>query len=134
VLTSEEEMVRVCAVPNCGNKMRKYKNLNFHRLPLRDREILPLWLDVLQLDVKTPIQILRAKDYRVCSEHFDKDDYTNTAHRGRLKKNAIPWTKTGAATVEGTLNVIKTLFILSFGHTRLICKNIIVFVVLFAKL
>ncbi|CAM4530108.1 unnamed protein product [Leuciscus chuanchicus] len=48
------------------------------------------------------VPVLRAKDYRICSEHFEKDDYTDSTQRGRLKKNAIPWTKTRATTVEET--------------------------------
>lgn len=83
-MTSEEEMVRVCAVPNCGNRMRKYKNLHFHRLPFHDLEILQLWLVVLQLDVQTPIRVQRTKDYRICSEHHQTLDVLvpNNAYGG----------------------------------------------------
>lgn len=84
-------MVRVCAMPNCGHRMRKYKGLSFHRLPLYDPETLPLWLGVLQLDMQTPFEVLKAKDYRVCSEHFDDDDFSPTSEKCRhLKKNAVP--------------------------------------------
>ena len=85
------KMVRVCAVPNCDNKMKKYNRLSFHRLPLYDPETLPLWLVVLQIDVQTPFQVLRKRDYRVCSEHFDEDDFSPTSEKCRhLKKNAVP--------------------------------------------
>uniref|UniRef100_A0A8C4DI62 THAP domain-containing protein 1 n=1 Tax=Dicentrarchus labrax TaxID=13489 RepID=A0A8C4DI62_DICLA len=93
-------MVRVCAFPNCGNRMRRYKCLHFHRLPFHDHEILQLWLVVLQLDVQTPIQVLCEKDLCICSEHFEEDDYRDTTQRGRLKRNAVPRMKTAATTVE----------------------------------
>ncbi|XP_028444738.1 THAP domain-containing protein 4-like [Perca flavescens] len=91
-------MVRVCAFPNCGNKMKRYLCLSFHRLPYRNRETLQLWLAALQLDVKTPLRTLREKDYRVCSEHFDEDDFTEKSVKSRyLKANAIPKAKRTAA-------------------------------------
>uniref|UniRef100_A0A8C9XF12 THAP domain-containing protein 1 n=1 Tax=Sander lucioperca TaxID=283035 RepID=A0A8C9XF12_SANLU len=87
-------MVPVCAFPNCGNQMKRYLSLSFHRLPLRNREILQLWLVVLQLDVQTPLRTLRERDYRVCSEHFDEDDFTEKSVKSRyLKANAIPKVK-----------------------------------------
>ncbi|XP_031145413.1 uncharacterized protein LOC116043045 isoform X11 [Sander lucioperca] len=91
-------MVRVCAFPNCGNKMKKYLCLSFHRLPYRNRETLKLWLFALQLDVQTPLRTLRERDYRVCSEHFDEDDFTEKSVKARyLKANAIPKAKRPAA-------------------------------------
>ncbi|XP_032388936.1 THAP domain-containing protein 4 isoform X4 [Etheostoma spectabile] len=91
-------MVRVCAFPNCGNKMKRYLCLSFHRLPYRNRETLNLWLVALQLDVKTPLRTLRERDYRVCSEHFDEDEYTEKSVKSRyLKANAIPKAKRPAA-------------------------------------
>ncbi len=76
-----------------GNRMRKYTGLSFHRLPLYEPEILPLWLVVLQLDMQTPFVELKSRDYRVCGEHFDNDDFfptTSETCRLRLKKNAVP--------------------------------------------
>ncbi|XP_031136838.2 uncharacterized protein LOC116037199 [Sander lucioperca] len=97
-------MVPVCAFPNCGNQMKRYLSLSFHRLPLRNREILQLWLVVLQLDVQTPLRTLRERDYRVCSEHFDEDDFTEKSVKSRyLKANAIPKVKRPTADkLEGT--------------------------------
>ncbi|XP_078136695.1 uncharacterized protein LOC144537124 isoform X1 [Sander vitreus] len=87
-------MVRVCAFPNCGNKMKSYLCLSFHRLPICNRETLPLWLVALQVDVRTSLRTLREIDYRVCSEHFDEGDFIEKSHKCRhLKGNAIPKAK-----------------------------------------
>ncbi|KAK7166547.1 hypothetical protein R3I93_006338 [Phoxinus phoxinus] len=96
-------MVRACAFPNCSNRMKRYLCLSFHRLPLRNREILHLWLVALQLDVQTPLKTLRVRDYRVCSEHFDEDDFTEKSVKSRhLKANAFPKAKkTAADKLEG---------------------------------
>ncbi|XP_076150208.1 uncharacterized protein LOC143134033 [Alosa pseudoharengus] len=97
-LLEKGRMVRVCVFPNCGNRMRKYKCISFHRLPFFDHNVLKLWLCVLQLDAQTPIPILRDKDYRVCSEHFEEDDFKDTSQkRLRLKKDAVPRAKRPAA-------------------------------------
>ncbi|KAL0966548.1 hypothetical protein UPYG_G00296570 [Umbra pygmaea] len=106
-------MVRVCAFPNCGNKMKRYLRLSFHRLPLRNREFLQLWLVALQLDVQTPLRTLRQRDYRVCSEHFDDDEFTEKSVKSRhLKANAVPKAKGPSADkLEGTTSSdIKTDF------------------------
>lgn len=90
-------MVRVCAFPNCANKMSNNTPRSFHRLPLFNRETLKLWLLVLQMDANTPVQKLRLADYRVCSDHFDRDDYCQPKRRRHpvpkhffLKKTAVP--------------------------------------------
>ena len=69
----------------------------FHRLPFRcSREIINQWLLVLQLDINTPIETLRKKDYRVCSDHFDQGDFNVPTTRNDipkrvfLRKHAIP--------------------------------------------
>ena len=92
----EDKMVHVCSFPGCDTRMRKSNPETFHRLPLRESN-LKQWLVVLQFDVGTPIPTLKAKDYRVCSRHFDLDDFTipdkRTSYppkRLRLKRNAIP--------------------------------------------
>ncbi|XP_059914246.1 zinc finger protein 28-like isoform X1 [Gadus macrocephalus] len=89
-------MVRVCAFPGCGTKMRRYNPETFHRLPLQESN-LRQWLAVLQVDVETPVQTLKTKDYRICSRHFDPNDFSIPnkrrscpAKRMRLKRNAIP--------------------------------------------
>ena len=84
-------MVRIGAMPNYGYRMMKYKNISFHRLPLYDTKTLPLWLVILQIDVQTLFEVLRKKDYRVCSEHFMEDDFSPTSEKCQhLKKNAVP--------------------------------------------
>ncbi|XP_042287440.1 uncharacterized protein LOC122978844 isoform X1 [Thunnus albacares] len=101
-------MVRVCAFPNCTNKMSPNTSRSFHRLPLLDRDTLKLWLVVLQMDANTPVHTLRLADYRVCSDHFERDDYCQPKKRRNpipkhffLKKNAVPRVERPAAdTVE----------------------------------
>ncbi|XP_062371659.1 uncharacterized protein LOC134059298 isoform X2 [Sardina pilchardus] len=92
-------MVRVCSVPGCETKMKSYNPESFHKLPLRyDRSLVNQWLSVLNMDIETPIETLRLKDYRVCSAHFDKDDFVfprrasdpTNPKRMHVKKNAIP--------------------------------------------
>ncbi|XP_051240096.1 uncharacterized protein LOC127354292 [Dicentrarchus labrax] len=89
-------MVRVCAFPGCNKKMKHYNPESFHRLPLRHNDTLKQWLVVLNVDVKTPVKTLRERDYRVCSNHFDKDDFTvprnaaNPPRKNHLKKSAVP--------------------------------------------
>lgn len=93
--------MRVCAFPGCGNVMRRYLCLSFHRLPYRNRQTLPLWLVALHLDPKTPLKTLREKDHRVCSVHFDEDEFTEKGVKCRhLKANAIPKAKCPAADTE----------------------------------
>ncbi|XP_063067071.1 uncharacterized protein LOC134458586 [Engraulis encrasicolus] len=88
-------MVRTCVYPGCGREMRKYYPESFHRIPLHD-EVFRLWLDVLQLDVNTPIPTLKEQDYRVCSAHFDPDDFipdrgqAQPRKKTRLRRGAIP--------------------------------------------
>ena len=79
--------------------MKSYTPETFHRLPLQynDRSLLEQWLIVLHMDIETPIKT-RQKDDRVCSTHFDKDDFTipkraadpKNPKRVSLKRNAIP--------------------------------------------
>ncbi|XP_074468770.1 zinc finger MYM-type protein 4-like isoform X2 [Sebastes fasciatus] len=97
-------MVRVCAFPNCGNKMSSHTSRSFHRLPLLDKDRRKLWLDVLQMDPNTPVQTLRLADHRVCSDHFNRDDYSQPRRRANiiprhfyLKKNAVPRVERPAA-------------------------------------
>ena len=50
------------------------------------------------MDIKTPIEMLMQKDHRVCSAHFDKDDFIipiraadqKNPKKVSMKKNAIP--------------------------------------------
>lgn len=105
-------MVRVCAFPNCPNKMKSYSSRSFHRLPLLNRSTLRLWLVVLQMDPNTPVHTLRLADYRVCSDHFGQDDYCQSKRRRNpkhifLKKTAVPRAEILAAVkVEVILSAI----------------------------
>jgi hypothetical protein len=56
------------------------------------------WLIVLNMDIEMPIEMLMQKDHRVCSAHFDEDDFIipkraadpKNPKKVSLKKNAIP--------------------------------------------
>ncbi|GLD48838.1 uncharacterized protein AKAME5_000273700 [Lates japonicus] len=101
-------MGRICVFPNCSSKMTRWTPRSFHRLPLRNRDLLKLWLVALQIDVNTPVRTLRLADLRVCSDHFDRDDYCQSNRKRRptpkhffLKKTAVPRAERPAAvTVE----------------------------------
>ncbi|CAL8405421.1 unnamed protein product [Arctogadus glacialis] len=93
-------MVRVCVFPGFGKQMKSYTPETFHRLPSRynDRSLVDQWLIVLNMDIETPIETQMQKDHRVCSAHFDKDDFIipkraadpKNPKKVSLKKNAIP--------------------------------------------
>ena len=129
-------MVRVCAFPNCTNKMSPNTSRSFHRLPLLDRDTLKLWLVVLQMDANTPVHALRLADYRVCSDHFERDDYCQPKKRRNpipkhffLKKNAVPRVERPAAdTVEVMLSaevIVLTWYQYTRKHGRITSKAII---------
>jgi len=42
-------MVRYCVFPNCPNKLTTWTKFSFHRLPLRDLDLLKLWLVALKM-------------------------------------------------------------------------------------
>ncbi|KAJ8278234.1 hypothetical protein GJAV_G00085400 [Gymnothorax javanicus] len=100
-------MVRVCVFPSCCNKMTSWTTFSFHRLPLRNLELLKLWLVALKIDPNTPVEALRRADHRVCSAHFATEDFFparpqkegRKVQRLNLRKNAIPMA--AADTMEG---------------------------------
>lgn len=117
-------MVRSCAFPSCVNKMSRNTPLSFHRLPLSDGHTLRLWLAVLQMDANTPVQTLRRADLRVCSQHFDREDYCQPKKRRNpipkhffLKKEAVPREEIPAA---HTLQVIIIIIIIKI---QLLCSS-----------
>ncbi|XP_033493772.2 uncharacterized protein LOC117264070 isoform X3 [Epinephelus lanceolatus] len=108
-------MVRVCAYPNCKNRMSHNTPYSFHRLPLSDGKMLKLWLVVLQMDANTPVQTLRLADHRVCSAHFSQDDYCQPKKRRHpipkhlfLKKTAVPRVERATDTVKRSTAASRT--------------------------
>ncbi|KAM4585153.1 uncharacterized protein PAE49_004488 isoform 1-T1 [Odontesthes bonariensis] len=101
-----------CIYPGCGLKRKLFHQESFHELPYRhnDQELLQQWMVVLNMDIATPVETLKKKRYRVCSRHFDKDDFihpktakeSKRVHRVRvqLRRNAIPRVGPPADTVE----------------------------------
>lgn len=78
--------------------------MSFHRLPLRNADLLKLWLVVLKIDPNTRVEALRRADHRVCSVHFAPEDYFpvrakkegQKVQRLNLRKNAVPMVAEGS--------------------------------------
>lgn len=92
-------MVNVCSYPGCGAKQRRYNAQSFHKLPFRyGRTIVNRWLVVLKIDVNMATETLRKMNHRVCSAHFNTDDFVvsrrasdpSNPHKRFLKKTAVP--------------------------------------------
>ncbi|XP_066517938.1 zinc finger and BTB domain-containing protein 17-like isoform X2 [Hoplias malabaricus] len=85
-----------CAMPHCTNKWKKYRPVRFFRLPIQETETLKQWMNLLNIDISTPFEKLY--NIRVCSDHFNEDDYNKpvknpTADFSKcrlLKKTAVP--------------------------------------------
>ncbi|XP_069388914.1 uncharacterized protein [Paralichthys olivaceus] len=68
-------MVRVYVFPNCQNKMTRWTKFSFHRLPLRNLDVLKLWLVPLRMDPNTEVKALKRADNRLCSAHLAPEDF-----------------------------------------------------------
>lgn len=80
---------RFCSFPNCPNKITPVtlRSLSFHRVPTADEELMKRWLLVLQMDPNTTADIVKREDHKVCSVHFDPDDfYPRKARPAPVKK------------------------------------------------
>ncbi|KAM9857287.1 uncharacterized protein ACBR49_000930 [Aulostomus maculatus] len=80
-------MPRVCAYPRCFNQQKTNSKLVFHRLPLKNPQLLQLWLTAMNLQATKNLWSLR-----VCSQHFTDSDYSAGRHLSRklLKCTAVP--------------------------------------------
>ena len=58
-------MVHFCAVPGCSNDSIKKPGLSFHRLPLKNKRLLKVWVHKIGRK-NLPVN----NNTRVCSEHF----------------------------------------------------------------
>lgn len=72
-------MVHFCAVPGCSNNSTKKPELSFHRLPLKDKKLIKIWIHKIGRK-NLPVN----GNTRVCSEHF-----VNSANR-RLRPGEFP--------------------------------------------
>lgn len=80
---------RLCSFPNCPNKITSVtlRSLSFHRLPTADEVLMKRWLLALQMDPNTPADIVKREDHKICSVHFDLDDfYPRKAQPAPVKK------------------------------------------------
>ncbi|XP_052388906.1 zinc finger MYM-type protein 4 isoform X1 [Carassius gibelio] len=90
-------MVLTCAYPGCRNLFKSVRlrastqtgKLTFHRFPTFEPDRLHLWLLALQMDINTPMRLLKV--WRVCSEHFSSDDFKSIrGNQVLLKSSAVP--------------------------------------------
>ncbi|XP_050993318.1 zinc finger MYM-type protein 4 isoform X3 [Labeo rohita] len=90
-------MVLTCAYPGCRNLFKSVRlrastqtgKLTFHRFPTFEPDRLHLWLLALQMDINTPMRLLKV--WRVCSEHFAPDDFKAiSGNQVLLKSSAVP--------------------------------------------
>ncbi|XP_016298822.1 zinc finger MYM-type protein 4-like isoform X2 [Sinocyclocheilus anshuiensis] len=90
-------MVLTCAYPGCRNLFKSVRlrasthtgKLTFHRFPTFEPDRLHLWLLALQMDIDTPMRLLKV--WRVCSEHFSPDDFKAiSGNQVLLKSSAVP--------------------------------------------
>ncbi|TNN03593.1 hypothetical protein fugu_000622 [Takifugu bimaculatus] len=80
---------RFCSFPNCPNKITPVtlRSLSFHRVPVADEELLKRWLVALQMEPGTAAEEVKRGDHKVCSVHFDPDDfYPRKAQPAPVKK------------------------------------------------
>lgn len=80
---------RFCSFPNCPNKITPVtlRSLSFHRVPIADEELLKRWLVALEMEPSTPAEEVKREDHKVCSVHFDPDDfYPRKAQPAPVKK------------------------------------------------
>lgn len=90
----------MCSVPGCkGYKKARSRGVVFHSLPTRDPGRCRKWLKAIQnpkFDEDTPVA--KYGNIRVCSQHFQQDDYEpdiqaelmKTTPRKILKSDVIP--------------------------------------------
>lgn len=90
-------MVLTCAYPGCRNLFKSVRlrastqtrKLTFHRFPTFEPDRLQLWLLALQMDINTPMRLLKV--WRVCSEHFSPDDFKAiSGNQVLLQSSAVP--------------------------------------------
>lgn len=72
-------MVHVCVVPGCSNRSDREKDLSYHRLPLKNKQLLKVWIHKMGRK-NLPVN----ESSRVCSSHF-----INSANR-RLTPDEYP--------------------------------------------
>lgn len=45
------------------------------RIPISDKKLLKLCILALQMEPRTPVEKVKGEDNKVCSVHFDPDDF-----------------------------------------------------------
>ena len=82
-------MVHLCAVPGCSNRSDRESNLSYHRLPLKNRKVLKIWIHKFGMK-NLPL----TESTRVCSEHFVNLRTLRSDQIPTLKLPTLPTTVT----------------------------------------
>ncbi|KYN19748.1 THAP domain-containing protein 1 [Trachymyrmex cornetzi] len=77
-------MVHKCCVKACKSIHSAYEDISFFRFPLKNKELLAQWMDVM------PANQQISKCSKICSKHFNRSSYQEMSGRRYLKNNAIP--------------------------------------------
>ncbi|XP_051170198.1 THAP domain-containing protein 2-like isoform X2 [Leptopilina boulardi] len=108
----------VCSAEGCQNKSYKDCMLSFHSFPLEDPVRLKKWLQAINKESWTP-----KKEHRVCSIHFQPDDFRSSGKRKRLRKDAIPCLNLQKSSVENTTEVTTTSSAKTSKNNTIICTT-----------
>lgn len=86
----------ICVYPGCDNKMSTWTKYSFHRLPIRNWDVLKLWLVALKMDPNITVPRLKRLDDRVQCPLLirglplrEKKEGQRFQHQ-HIKKNAVP--------------------------------------------
>ena len=82
-------MVHFCAFPGCSNRFDRESYLSYHRLPLKNRKVLKIWIH--KIDRK---HLPLIESTRVCSEHFVNSMTLSSDQTPTLKLPTLPTTVT----------------------------------------
>lgn len=79
----------ICSAYNCNNAYRKYSDIHYFTFP-RDQQRCSIWISNCRNRSLEKVRIEKlSKSYRLCSEHFESSQFTNSLHN-RLNWNAVP--------------------------------------------
>ena len=104
-----------CVVPGCSNDSVSHPNLSFHRLPLKKKSLLKMWMHKIGRK-NLPLN----SNSRVCSNHF-----INSTGRNRLRRDEFPTENLPSLPTQVT-SVASLKFCL---HNKAVCNNLSYYIV-----
>ncbi|XP_014671368.1 PREDICTED: 52 kDa repressor of the inhibitor of the protein kinase-like [Priapulus caudatus] len=79
-----------CSAPNCSNRQCKRPDLSFFRFP-KNTERCQQWVQsTRRQDLLNRPVVYLSDNCRLCSEHFELDQFSNKQTKNRLTWNAVP--------------------------------------------